>query len=604
MPFIWNTEPNLPAPTPPFVIGSDEISYKVHVVANAVNAGGELSYNTPNVGFDIVYELGSLNVRNLQVTTLNAGTLTINTASISTASINRASINTANFTNVFIQYGFMVSDPTSNLQIVTKHYVDSVAANVPPGGSDLQNLIDAKGDLLVGIAANTAARLPVGSNGQILIADSSTNTGLRWATVSGISAFNNLWIQTHYQPWLTNTQVLLRQADEIVMNDGARLTGWDGLIADITISGAGGLDTGVEANSRWYEVYAVANSANQQQISLLLHRATETVLDQSLVTTTDHGKNVRNDAGGESKVAQSFIPSVAGPLTSVELEISRTGSPTGTIWVTLETDDANNIGFPSGNILATSRVMDVARLPTDKARMRFLFDTNSSVSLSTTFHVVYQGDYTVSGANYTTIWGLSANNYASGRANEFRIPTSTWRRCPDGGGPADLWFKTFVKSTPISLPVLPAIYDQWAHISYVYNSSVGNFKPYVQKNRRMGMGISSDWRAFTAVTGLIEAVDLGAYIPPVVCSAQFHLWTAHASPNTHSPIGGVACTDMPIALGTAAGSMTANVKGLATAGQSTGVSTGPYGFIVVEDQVILARMQNANSRLYSTCVEF
>ena len=41
--------------------------------------------------------------------------------------------------------------------------------------------IDAKGDLLVGTADNTIDNLAVGTNGQTLIADSSTATGLKWA---------------------------------------------------------------------------------------------------------------------------------------------------------------------------------------------------------------------------------------------------------------------------------------------------------------------------------------------------------------------------------------------------------------------------------------
>lgn len=44
-----------------------------------------------------------------------------------------------------------------------------------------ESLIDAKGDLIVGSAADTAARLAVGSNGQTFVADSSQTTGLGWA---------------------------------------------------------------------------------------------------------------------------------------------------------------------------------------------------------------------------------------------------------------------------------------------------------------------------------------------------------------------------------------------------------------------------------------
>lgn len=47
-----------------------------------------------------------------------------------------------------------------------------------------KTLIDAKGDLIAGSASDTAARLAVGTNGQVLTADSTTATGLKWAAAS------------------------------------------------------------------------------------------------------------------------------------------------------------------------------------------------------------------------------------------------------------------------------------------------------------------------------------------------------------------------------------------------------------------------------------
>lgn len=43
------------------------------------------------------------------------------------------------------------------------------------------SIVDAKGDLILATAADTVARLAVGTNGQILTADSTTATGVKWA---------------------------------------------------------------------------------------------------------------------------------------------------------------------------------------------------------------------------------------------------------------------------------------------------------------------------------------------------------------------------------------------------------------------------------------
>jgi hypothetical protein len=49
----------------------------------------------------------------------------------------------------------------------------------------IQNaIVDAKGDLIGATAADTPARLAVGTNGQVLTADSTAATGLAWATAS------------------------------------------------------------------------------------------------------------------------------------------------------------------------------------------------------------------------------------------------------------------------------------------------------------------------------------------------------------------------------------------------------------------------------------
>lgn len=46
-------------------------------------------------------------------------------------------------------------------------------------------IFDAKGDIIAATAADTASRLAVGTNGQVLTADSTAATGLKWATAGG-----------------------------------------------------------------------------------------------------------------------------------------------------------------------------------------------------------------------------------------------------------------------------------------------------------------------------------------------------------------------------------------------------------------------------------
>lgn len=48
-----------------------------------------------------------------------------------------------------------------------------------------KTLVDAKGDLLVASAADTITRLPVGTDGQGLVADSAQASGLKWSSVVG-----------------------------------------------------------------------------------------------------------------------------------------------------------------------------------------------------------------------------------------------------------------------------------------------------------------------------------------------------------------------------------------------------------------------------------
>jgi hypothetical protein len=68
----------------------------------------------------------------------------------------------------------------------------------------IQNtIVDAKGDLITATAADTPARLAVGSNGDTLVADSAASTGLRWQ--SNFPAGKNKIINGDFNIWQRGT---------------------------------------------------------------------------------------------------------------------------------------------------------------------------------------------------------------------------------------------------------------------------------------------------------------------------------------------------------------------------------------------------------------
>ncbi|TET16398.1 MAG: hypothetical protein E3J81_03175 [Dehalococcoidia bacterium] len=83
-----------------------------------------------------------------------------------------------------------VTDVAPSKDAVRDALEDHYAAADPHSGYVLESLLDAKGDIIAATADNTPTRLAVGTDGQVLTADPTQATGIKWAT-SSAGADNN-----------------------------------------------------------------------------------------------------------------------------------------------------------------------------------------------------------------------------------------------------------------------------------------------------------------------------------------------------------------------------------------------------------------------------
>src|SRR5262249_5963571 len=237
--------------------------------------------------------------------------------------------------------------------------------------------------------------------------------------------FRGLHLRTHPDNTVAKSQIELINLDDVVMDTGARYgsvvrAGTDApLIADITVSGAGGLDTGSEGASFWYEPWLIGKSSTglNSDLRLLLHRAKDYFQDQTNTTATDAQGRLRN-AAAVTKLAQSITNGTAGKLEFLDVDLLRSAGLANTnVWFTIEADSA---GSPSGTPLATSDKFDAGRINLTAAGfIRFPFRTPATLSAATTYWLVFQGDYTIAGGNYIQWNGTAASSYGSGQSKRF-----------------------------------------------------------------------------------------------------------------------------------------------------------------------------------------
>jgi hypothetical protein len=108
-------------------------------------------------------------------------------------------------------YGSLAYDPENeepgdlvNPSIAyTLNDLQTQITNLDPSGSVSKSIIDAKGDLIVGLSADNPSKLSVGSNNFVLTADNSQTLGVKWSalptastTGAGIVQLNDTYSST------------------------------------------------------------------------------------------------------------------------------------------------------------------------------------------------------------------------------------------------------------------------------------------------------------------------------------------------------------------------------------------------------------------------
>jgi hypothetical protein len=381
---------------------------------------------------------------------------------------------------------------------------------------------------IVTVTARAGDTLTVTRGAEGTTASNKNLTGKTYKLLAGITAamwsdlstqnlsqsFRGLTVQNfHVSPF---THVLFN-ADAIVMDDGQEIREWQNVTASVGVSGVGGLDTGVETVGVCYELYAISDGGTNK--AGLLHRAKDYLLDTQYATGID-GSHPLLHAAASERLAQGWKPTIAGPLEFCDLTLSRIGTPTGSIYVTLETDAG---GVPSGTVLATSDLYFSHHLPSaSSVNVRFPFRTPYSVSATVQYHLVLHGTYTVNASNYVAWFADTTGGLYAGGAKAAYNGT-TWTQDTDD----DFQFAAYISRNDVAVE-LPTGYTQQALICpFVFNDASGNLLQFRQVERAIhtypqGANATSANDSFAFIhngTGLafVALYDLRHLTPPRPC---------------------------------------------------------------------------------------
>ena len=284
-----------------------------------------------------------------------------------------------------------VEDALAELQSDAEAHV---AAADPHPGYVLESLIDAKGDLLIGTAADTIARRAAPANGSLLLADSSQTSG--WIDSESAAARKNVIIGGDFStnPWQRGTSFVsvatsAYTADRFVWR----------------VTGAAVVD--------------ISKSADAPSVAQAGRLVTHCVL---VDTTTADASIAAGDLGALQTIVEgyNFIPLAQKPMM---LSFWHKHTKTGTYCIAL-TNSAADRSYVAEYTQAVSDTWELATISISASPAAGTWDYVNGLGVAVTFAIAMGSTYHTTPGSWQTGTFLSTANQVNGldsASNNFRI---------------------------------------------------------------------------------------------------------------------------------------------------------------------------------------
>lgn len=311
-------------------------------------------------------------------------------------------------------------------------------------------------------------------------------------------------LQTQLAPYIiTDAGYLVRPRHALVLNQAAA-------------NGLGGLDTG-SWSAGWYQVWYVFKTADGLDADLtaisdglVAHAAFGPAVDANINnTSTSGGTASLRDATARTALAQGITPAGGGLVSWIDLYLQRVGNPSldlGSVWVELCGDTA---GAPNlADVKCRSPKIPIFRGEAGAYPIRFPMTTVTkfSVSASTQYHIVVQGDFPIDATNHAA-WYASNTDAITGTNNIARVWNgSAW----SAAAVTDFTARLGLQATPTSL-TSPSGYDQHALIGWAYWTG-SRFVRFIAHDR--SLRYLEDIQK-GPITSVVLTLDLAAEVPPI-----------------------------------------------------------------------------------------